>query len=322
MIHQLHAAWRARRVLLIGSADRLTLHMQALLSELGARPAQLAPGSEPETLHRALTQGRVSAVVVPRMRLLTHGDACSRLAMLAVLLNEVREAGVPLVILMSDENVYRASGHPWHAQENDPTGGETPEGLIQSILDLYADGISRGLCGDPVSVQIVRHLPCLGCEHSIAVQYSAWCRAILSGNAIEVCHPAASGVFIHPLDICCGTLLLGARFLLGDTGCTGVFNLGASNENIAANRTAALHLTHRLGLVRPICEREPPRSAPLPFPDGTKARLLCGARCRISGEDALLRLFETEQAAQNGAESELREIEEQTRAYLKMLSVQ
>ena len=35
MIHQLHAAWRARRVLLIGSTDRSALFMQALLDELG-----------------------------------------------------------------------------------------------------------------------------------------------------------------------------------------------------------------------------------------------------------------------------------------------
>ena len=34
MIHQLHAAWRARRVLIIGGTDRTTLVMQALFHEL------------------------------------------------------------------------------------------------------------------------------------------------------------------------------------------------------------------------------------------------------------------------------------------------
>lgn len=322
MIHQLHAAWRARRVLIIGGVDKSALHMQALLSELGARAALLAPGSGAEALHRTLTQGRVSAVIVPCMRLFTGGNACTQLSALITLLSEVREAGVPLVILMSDENVYRAAGHPWHAQESDPIGGETPEGLIQSMLDLYADGVSRGLCGDPVSVQIVRHLPVLGCGHPAAAQYSAWCRAILSGSAVEVLHPAASGAFVHPPDLYSGALLLGARFLLGDTACTGAFNLGASSGSLMPNRTAALRLLHRLGVTRTIRESEPPHAAPMPLPDGAKARLLCGARCRISGEDALLRLFEAEQAAQNGPESELREIEAQTRAYLRMLAAQ
>jgi len=322
MIHQLHAAWRARRVLLIGGEDRSTRFMQALLSELGGRTAQLAPGFDPETLHRALTAGRVSAVVVPCMRRFACGGANAQLTALITLLDEVREAGIPLVILMSDENVYRASGHPWHAQETDPIGGETPEGLVQSILDLYADGVSRGLCGDPVSVQIVRHLPCLSCGHPAAAQYDAWCRAALSGEAIEVRHPAASGPFVHPLDACCGALLLGARFLLGDTSCTGAFNLGASGENRMPNRTAALRLMRRLGLSHAIRESEPPCAVSLPLPDGAKARLLCGARCRIPGEDALLRLFELEQAARLGPESEQREIEEQTQAYLRMIAVQ
>ena len=321
MIHQLHAAWRARRVLLIGSTDRTTLYMQALLRELGARSALLAPGFQPETLHRALTKGRVSAVIVPCMRLFAQGSITEQLAALIALMTEVREAGIPLVILMSDENIYRAEGHPWHAQENDPIGGETPDGLIQSILDLYACGVSRGLCGDPVSVQIVRHLPCLGCGHPAAEQYSTWCRAA-SDECIQVHHPSATGSFVYPLDICCGVLLLGARFLLGDTGCTGAFNLGASSENLIPNRTAALRLIRRLGVKRSIRESEPPQTDPLPLPDGTKARLLCGARCRISGEDALLRLFETEQAALNGAESELREIEQQTRAYLRIIAAQ
>ena len=322
MIHQLHAAWRARRVLIIGGTDRTTLVMQALFHELGAKTMQIRPGFHAEALNRALTKGRVSAVIVPSMRLFASGGVTDQLSALILLLSEAREAGIPLVILMSDENVYRAADHPWHVQETDPIGGETPEGLIQSILDLYAQGMSHGLCGDPVSVQIVRHPPCLGCTHPAANQYSAWCHAAVSGDAIEVQHPAASGVFIHPQDVCCGALLLGARFLLGDTACTGAFNLGANSPNLIPNRTAALRLIRRLGVTRSICETEPPQTALSPLLDGTKARLLCGARCSMSGEDALMRLFELEQAASDGFEQEKREIAVQTQAYLKMIAAQ
>ena len=108
MIHQLHAAWRARRVLIIGGADRATLVMQTLLDELGAKAARLAPGSNEEILHRALTEGRVSAVIVPNMRMFAQGGVIEQLSMLITLLSEAREAGIPLVILMSDESVYRA----------------------------------------------------------------------------------------------------------------------------------------------------------------------------------------------------------------------
>ena len=39
MLQSLHAAWGARRVLLLGGEDRMTRFMRALLGELGARPA-------------------------------------------------------------------------------------------------------------------------------------------------------------------------------------------------------------------------------------------------------------------------------------------
>lgn len=320
MIQQLHAAWRARRVLLIGGPDRMTLFMQALLDELGAKHARLVPSVQPETLHSALTQGRISAVIVPCMRALCIGNAAAQLASLASLLDEVREAGVPLVILMSDDSVYRADSRPWCAQENDPIGGETPQGLIQSLLDLYACGVSRGLCGDAVSAQCVRHLPCLGCGHPAAAQYSAWCRAARQDEPLQVQHPAMSGVFVHPLDACCGALLLGARFILGDTGCTGAFNLGAGSENLAPNRTAALRFTRRLGVTRPIRESEPPHAAILPLPDGTKARLLCGARCFVSGEEALMQLFALDQAAEEGFDALDLVIRSQAQEYLHLVA--
>lgn len=322
MIQQLHAAWRARRVLLVGGTDVMTLFMQALLDELGAKSARLAPAVQPETLNRALTEGRVSAVIVPSTQALCGADASAQLAALSALLDEIREAGVPLTILMSAESVYRAIGRPWHAQETDPIGGETPQGLIQSLLDLYAGGVSRGLCGDPVSVQRIRHLPCLGCGHPAVAQYSAWCRYAQTDLPIEVQHPGMQGVFVHPLDVCCGALLLGARFLLGDTACTGAFNLGACSENLVPNRTAALRFTRRLGVTRPIRESEPPQLTPLPLPDGSKARLLCGARCLVSGEKALAELHLLEQAKAEGYDSQAREIHRQTCAYLARIAAQ
>lgn len=320
MIQQLHAAWRARRVLIVGGTDTMPLFMQALLDELGSRHARLVPAVQPETLQRALTDGRVSTVIVPCMRTLSAGKAAEQIAALDILLSEAREAGVPLVILMSDDSVYRASMRPWSVQENDPIGGETPQGLIQSLLDLYAGGVSRGLCGDPVSVLRIRHLPSLGCGHPAVAQYSAWCHAAKANDVLDVQHPGMQGVFVHPLDVCCGALLLGARFLLGDTTCIGAFNIGACSENLVPNRTAALRFTHRLGVTRPIRESEPPQTALLPLPDGAKARLLCGAKCFISGEEALEQLFSLEEAKKTGLAAQDHTIQLQTRAYLQSLS--
>lgn len=319
MIQELHAAWRARRALIVGGTDAMTLFMQALLSELGAKTARLVPSAGAETLHRSLTEGRVSAIIVPCMRALCDGSAEKQLSALSALLGEAREAGVPLCILMSDDSVYRAEGRPWSAQECDPIGGETPQGLIQSLLDLYACGVSRGLCGDAVSVQCIRHLPCLGCGHPAVMQYSAWCRACETGDTLCVQHPSMQGVFIHPLDACCGALLLGARFFLGDTNCTGPFNLGACSENLVPNRTAALRFTHRHDMDRPIRETQPPNTAILPLPDGAKARLLCGARCFIPGAEALDQFFSLHVAEKEGFDARSKEITRQTQGYLVQL---
>lgn len=316
MIQELHAAWRGRRVLIIGKADRMTLFMQALLDELGAKTARLIPSAGAETLHRALTEGRIGAIIVPCTRALCDGNAERQLAALSSLLSEAREAGIPLCILMSDDSVYRADSSPWSVQESDPIGGETPQGLVQSILDLYACGVSRGLCGDAVSVQCIRHLPCLGCGHPAVAQYGAWCRACETGEVLHVQHPSMQGVFIHPLDVCCGTLLLGARFILGDTGCTGPFNLGACSANLIPNRTAGLRFNNRHGMKRPIREAEPPNAAILPLPDGAKARLLCGARCFLSGDEALDQLFSLELMRNNGFDALDKEIKKQTQDYL------
>lgn len=318
MLQPLHAAWRARRVLLAGEADRSTLYMQSLLGELGARPVRIPLTADNETLSRALTDGRISCIIVPCMRALS-GSLSEQLHVLDVLLVEAREAGVPLVMLLSDESVYRTAQHPWYVCEDDPIGGETCEGLFQSILQLFADGVNRGLLGDAVNVQCVRHLPCLGCGHPAVAPYEDWCRALSEGQKLCVPHPSAQGVFLHPLDVCLGSLLLGARFFLGDTACTGVFNLGAGPQNLVPNRTAALRLSRSCSHARPILEAEPPGAIYLPLPDGSRARLLCGAGAMISGEEALKQLLELDRAARESFDTQMQVIQEQTRRYLTSL---
>lgn len=317
MLTQLQAAWRARRVLLVAGADRFGLFMQALLTELGAKPARIPAHADAQTLCRALSSGRISAVIVPAAHALAPGGVAAQLGALITVLSEAREAGVPLVMLLSDAAVYRAGAYARPAQEGDPIGGDTPDGLIQSVLQLYAEGVSRGLAGDAVSTLIVRHMPCLACGHPLTAQYSVWCRALDENETIPVSHPGMQGVFLHPLDVACGALLLGARFLSGDTSLTGAFNLGAEPQNLLANRTAALRFIREHGGTRPIREIEPPHSAPLPLLDGAHARFLCGARCLIPGSQALSMLLELERAAPGGMEAELRVIAQQTEYYLK-----
>lgn len=304
MLQSLHAAWRARRVLLLDGEERMTAFMRALLCELGARPDCIPLSSSSEALSRALTDGRTACIIVPCMRALEGGLSAQLLALDALLV-EAREAGVPLVMLLSDENVYRAPQHPWYVREDDPIGGETREALFQSILQLFADGVSRGLLGDAVSVLTVRHLPCLGCGHPAVQPYDGWCRTMEEGRQMIVPHPGAQGVFLHPLDVCLGSLLLGARFLLGDTGCTGMFNLSAGAQNLMPNRAAALRLAGSCGYDRPLLETEPPHPVCLPLLDGSRARVLCGACAVMPGEEALRQLLALHRAAREGSEAQM-----------------
>ena len=315
MLQSLHAAWGARRVLLLGGEDRMTRFMYALLSELGARPACLPLAPDSEALSRTLTSGRVFCVIVPCLRALS-GSLDDQLNALDALLVEAREAGVPLVMLLSDENVYRAAQHPWTVREEDPIGGETRGGLFHAVLQLFADGVSRGLLGDPVHVLCVRHLPCLGCGHPAVAPYDGWCRALDAGEPLTVPHPGAQGVFLHPLDVCIGSLLLGARFLLGDTACTGVFNLDVGAQNLMPGRTAALRLCERCGHERALEETEPPHPILLPLLDGSRARRLCGAHPVIPGEEALLDLLALSRAQRKGPELLEEAIRAQTTAFL------
>lgn len=320
LLDKLYAAWRARRVLLVGGADRQSQWMQTFLEELGAKPARIAPGASAEMLCRAMSEARISAVIVPKAHALAaEDDLIAQLTALRTLLTEAREAGVPLVMLLSDADVYRAQQHPWYAREDDLTGGETQGGLIQSILQLYADGVSRALMGDAVSVQCVRHMPCLGGGHPSVAQYGAWCDALLSGELVGVEHPAMQGVFLHPLDVASGALSLGARFFSGEEPRTGIFNLGAGPHNLCANRSAALRLISRSGGTRPICESDPPLAAIPPLLDGSRVRLLCGVRSLISGDEALSMLLDVMRAAREGADAESAEITAQTQRYITLM---
>lgn len=316
MLQSLHAAWGARRVLLLGGEDRMTRFMRALLAELGALPACLPAEASSETLARTLAGGRVCCVIVPCLRALS-GSLTDRLHALDALLIEAREAGVPLVMLLSDENVYRAEQHPWAVREEDPIGGETREGLFHAILELFADGVSRGLLGDPVHVLCVRHLPCLGCGHPAVAPYDGWCRALCAGEPLNVPHPGAQGVFLHPLDACMGALLLGARFLLGDMRCTGVFNLAAGAQNLMPGRTAALRLCARCGYARTLLESEPPHPTLLPLLDGARARRLCGAEAMMPGEEALMALLALYRA--EGEQGLEETVQRQTKEFLERL---
>lgn len=317
MINQLLPAWRGQRVLLIGHSGRPCAFMQALLEALGAKCARIPPGMDAEPLCRAMQTGRISAVVIPELRALADGeDPCAPLAALHLILCECREAGVPLALLLSDAAVYRSEAHPAFAREDDPIGGQSRDGLLQSILQLYADGFSRGLLGDAVSVLCVRHLPLLGCGHPAVSPYSRWCAALDSRDILTVPHPGRQCAFLHPADMLCGALLLGARFLLGDTACAGVYNLGAELPSLAANRTAALRMIRDHGGTRPIWESFPPDASLPPMPDGTRARMLCGACSRLPFQEALSLLLQLERAARISPEAEAAEIRRQAEQYL------
>lgn len=320
MLEPLLAAWRARRVLLIGGADRTTRFMEALLDGLNARPARLPASADSETLCRAMQSGRIGAVIVPCAHNLAPGEGLlAQLRTLMILLGEAREAGVPLVILLSDESVYRTDTAPFPVREDAAIGGGNAQGLIQSVLQLCAEGVSRGLLGDAVSTLIIRHMPCLGCGHSAAAQYSAWCRQLLREEIVDVAHPGAQGVFLHPADVCLGALSLGARYLCGDRTCTGAFNLGVPPQNLMANRSAALRLLRDHGGRRPIRESEPPYARMPPLLDGAKARLLCGAQAHIPADEALAMLLGLERAALSGFGAEQAQLLAQAHTALERL---
>lgn len=318
LLTHLNGAWRARRVLLIGGTDLQTRFTDALLTELGAKTARLPPSAARDTLFRALSTSRVSAVIVPCAHALSSScDPFAHLRALDTLLTEIREAGIPLTLLCSHEYVYRPQLRAWSAREEDATGGVTREGMIQALLQLYADGVSRGLSGDAVRVMILRHPPAVTCPAPQTAQYAAWCRSLLDGQIVTVRHPSAAGVFLHPLDVSLGTLCLGAHFFAGAGTSACAYNLGADACAVCANRSAALRLIRDAGGTRPIRESQPLRPPSPPLPDGTALRRLCGVRTILPASEALMHLLALERAARLGEPALSAQIAQQTQAYLE-----
>ena len=113
------------------------------------------PGGRANALPRA-DGGRVSAAILPGE--MTGRSLPERLEATLTLTREVREAGVPLLLAMSDAAVYRGGGRVNEAGE---IGGRTREGMEASILQMALLGAARGLMGDAVRTMLVRHAPVL-----------------------------------------------------------------------------------------------------------------------------------------------------------------
>ncbi|MBR5289044.1 MAG: hypothetical protein IKU34_10725 [Clostridia bacterium] len=320
MLEQLTAAWPLRRVLIAGSADAMTRYAAALLTALGAQTVCLPPDAGAFALHRALSAGRIHAVLIPAAHaLFGDDDLPALLRSLFLLFGEIREAGVPLVILCSDEDVY-APNQSVPADELAPLGGRTRAGMHQSIIQLAASGFSRGLMGDPVRTVICRHAPCLGSGHADTAQYSAWCRAILQNSTPVIEHPDTQGTFLHPLDAMLGALCLGAHHLLNPQDAGGIYNLGDVPKSRCANRSAWQLLAAAQGSARPCRHAHPPRLPARNLLDGSRARALCGYRVQLGARQALSFLMEHEKAQRISEEAAAQTRLAQAQALLDMLS--
>ena len=300
--------WRARRVVIVSDASPPALYLHRLLHELGAKPVLIGTDAGAHALNLALTAGRVSAVIVPKAHGLSPDcDPAAHIAALSALMCEAREAGVPQVVLCSDAPVYTKP----FAREEDPLGGMTQEGFIQAVCQLYARGFGYGFLGDGIGTLVLRHMPCLGSGSACTQQYTRWCQQLLDGLNPEVTQPGMQGVFLHPLDVACAILLLGAAaYGRPYAAC----NIAAGSANMMANRSAAARLARRIPDARPL--RETAADAPPFFPlDASPASSEC--RCLISGDDALFQLYALEQALRQG--TGIQEIERQTRSYLQSM---
>ena len=294
--------WRGKRVLIVGDRGGLCAFLIAVLDEIGARPVCVSDRADAQTLCRALTAGRVSAAILPGE--MTGRSLPERLEATLTLTREVREAGVPLLLAMSDAAVYRGGGWMNEAGE---IGGRTREGMEASILQTALLGAARGLLGDAVRTMLIRHAPVLGED------CAAWCDALLEGRTIRVRHPAVRGVFVHPLDIVCCGLTLGARaFQCGEGG---VYNIGTDERSIGTRQSAARRLAMRHGGAGTAQEEAEDGEPSAQLLDGSAARRLCGAACRLDVDQALDLLFEQRRAARAGQEEAA--IRRMTRTYLE-----
>lgn len=130
---ELLGGWSLRRVLLAGNACVMLRTMEDALCALGARVSHASDPLDEETLSRLLHKGRCACVIVPDL-LALHTSTQSRLSSLNTLLGESREAGVPLVMLLTGCK-----------------GDEAAQLLSQ------AQGWACGASGDPICLQCIRH---------------------------------------------------------------------------------------------------------------------------------------------------------------------
>ena len=144
MLEAMLEGWRGKRVLIVGDRGGLCAFLIAVLDEIGARPVCVSDRADAQTLCRALTAGRVSAAILPGE--MTGRSLPERLEATLTLTREVREAGVPLLLAMSDAAVYRGGGRMNEAGE---IGGRTREGMEASILQTALLGAADGLVVPP-----------------------------------------------------------------------------------------------------------------------------------------------------------------------------
>ncbi len=129
------SVWSLRRVLLAGPAGDMLRTLESLLCFVGSKPLHASIPFSAESLSSMLLH-RASCIIVPDLLMLDTNPQ-TRLDALNTLLFEAREAGTPLVMLLS--------------QMNTAADGETAQ------LFSHALSFSRGGCGDPVNIQCIRH---------------------------------------------------------------------------------------------------------------------------------------------------------------------
>ena len=152
MLEAMLEGWRGKRVLIVGKPDGLCAFLTAMLEEIGARLMRVGDRPDAQALCRALTVGRIGAVILPEE--MTGRDLPERLAATLTLIQEIREAGVPLLLALSDAAVYPSSAGKMN--ETAAIGGRTREGLEASILQMAILGAARGLTGDAVRTMLIR----------------------------------------------------------------------------------------------------------------------------------------------------------------------
>ena len=126
MLEAMLEGWRGKRVLIVGKPDGLCAFLTAMLEEIGARLMRVGDRADAQALCRALTAGRIGAVILPEE--MTGRDLPERLAATLTLIQEIREAGVPLLLALSDAAVYPSSAGKMN--ETAAIGGRTRELLF------------------------------------------------------------------------------------------------------------------------------------------------------------------------------------------------